>query len=71
MSQWEYRKVDLGMLPRRSTDIDLLNDLGKEGLELVNITPNTMAYLKRQLPVSAPPKSVRHAKSATAQVAQV
>jgi len=53
MARWEYCKVDLGTIPRKATDIDLLNDLGKDGWELIKITPNSIAYLKSHLPVSA------------------
>jgi hypothetical protein len=68
MAQWEYCKVDLGTIPSRSTDVDLLNDLGNEGWELVNIMPNSIAYLKRELPASVPSKSARRTKPAAAQV---
>ncbi len=41
MFEWEY---------------DVLNDAGKEGLELVVITPNNVAHLKRQIekPIAKP-----------------
>ncbi len=68
MAQWEYCKIDLGMTARQSTDVDLLNDLGTEGWELVNIMPNGIAFLKRPLPLSAPSKSLRRAKQAATQV---
>ena len=47
MSHWEHRKIDLSYAPRRGDLIDLLNDAGKEGWELVALTPNAMAYMKR------------------------
>jgi len=47
MPHWEYRKIDLSYAPRRSDLIDLLNDAGKEGWELVAFTPNAMACMKR------------------------
>ena len=53
MSQWEHRKIDLNNVPRRTDDIDLLNDAGDQGWELVTITTNSMAYFKRQLDDSA------------------
>jgi hypothetical protein len=49
MSEWEYRKVDLNVLTRTATDLDLLDKAGDEGWELVVITPNSIAYLKRQI----------------------
>jgi hypothetical protein len=49
MHEWQYRKVDLNDLPRRVEDIDLLNDAGAEGWEIVTITANHIAYLKRQV----------------------
>jgi hypothetical protein len=50
MPQWEYRKVSLTDLPRRTLDTDLLNDLGSDGWELVCILENAVAYLKREIP---------------------
>ena len=47
MSQWEYRKIDLNNVPRKSDDIDLLNEAGERGWEMVAITANNLAYLKR------------------------
>ena len=49
MSQWEYRKINLNCLPRRTEDIDVLTDAGKQGWELIVIRPNNMAYLKRSI----------------------
>jgi hypothetical protein len=49
MPQWEYSKRDLGEVPAKIDDIDLLNDSGREGWELVAITANNIAYLKRPL----------------------
>ena len=63
MAQWEYCKVDLGAVPLNANDVDVLNDLGKEGWELVNITRNSIAYLKRQLAPPPAPESVRRRKS--------
>jgi hypothetical protein len=56
MPQWEYRKIDLSDLPPRTSDIDLLNEAGKEAWELVNISINNFAYLKR--PVNEPAPAV-------------
>jgi DNA-binding protein H-NS len=46
---WEYRKIDLNERPRKTDDIDVLMDAGKDGWELVQITPNNIAYLKRMI----------------------
>jgi hypothetical protein len=50
--EWEYRKIDLNQLPRKTDDIDLLCDAGEEGWELVAILTNNVAYLKRELDAS-------------------
>ena len=65
MPQWEHRKIDLNNVPRKSDDIDLLNDAGDQGWELVTITTNSIAYFKRQLEVPAPTPATRR-KAATA-----
>ena len=49
MAKFEYEKVNLNYIPREGDDIDLLDELGKEGWELVGITANNIAYLKRQM----------------------
>ena len=41
--------MDLNHLPVKTEDIDLLCDVGKEGWELVLISANNIAYLKRRL----------------------
>jgi hypothetical protein len=56
MRRWEYFKVDLSDTPRRTQDTDLLNDAGKAGWELVFISANSIAYMKRELPAEAAPK---------------
>ena len=67
MPQWEYRKVDLNDLPRKRSDIDVLNDAGDVGWEIVAITSNAIAYLKRPIepepkaPKGKPPKADRRA----------
>jgi hypothetical protein len=50
MPEWEYITLDLSDLPRRTTELDLLNEVGKDGWELVMIMSNNIAYLKRQVP---------------------
>jgi hypothetical protein len=47
MSRWEYKKIDLNDAPRSTDDIDLLNDAGVAGWEVIAITSNSIAYLKR------------------------
>jgi hypothetical protein len=57
MSQWEYRKIDLNDLPRKANDVDVLNDAGDEEWELVGITTNNFAYLKREIEARIPEKA--------------
>ena len=64
MPRWEYRKLDLNDLPRKTDAIDLLNDAGQEGWELAHITTNNIAFLKRQVDDPAPTTTARR-KSAT------
>ena len=59
MPHWEYRKINLNELLRKTDDIDVLTDAGAKGWELVAIAPNNIAYLKR--PLEDPPG---HARSA-------
>ena len=49
MTEWEYTAISLSDLPLEILDIDVLNDAGKEGWELIIITANHIAYLKRQI----------------------
>ena len=55
MPQWDYSKIDLNNVPAKASDLDALDDAGKDGWELVGITANSVAYLKRMLedPVAA------------------
>jgi len=57
--EWEYSRINLNEVPRRTDDIDLLNDAGKEGWELVTITTNNIAFLKRQIGEPARTQPVR------------
>ena len=59
MPQWQYTKIDLNNVPAKSSDIDLLDDAGKDGWELVGITANSCAYLKRMVPDPDPPQAAR------------
>jgi hypothetical protein len=47
--RWEYRTLDLNDLPRKVGELDVLNDAGDDGWELVAITVNRIAFLKRQI----------------------
>jgi hypothetical protein len=54
--QWEYRTVALSDLPARALEVDLLNELGRDGWELVSIAMNGVAYFKRAIaPAKRPP----------------
>jgi hypothetical protein len=57
MPQWEYRKIDLNDPPREMSDLDLLDNAGVEGWELVVITSNNIAYLMRPITPRAKRKS--------------
>jgi hypothetical protein len=48
MPQWRYCAIDLNDLPRGSDEIDVVNAAGADGWELVAITGNRIAYMKRQ-----------------------
>jgi hypothetical protein len=67
MPQWEYCKIDLNDVAGKTEDIDLLNEAGMAGWELVSITLNSVAFLKRPIPQSAAAKSTsRRATKSTA-----
>src|SRR5438105_2659148 len=63
VSLWEYRKIALNQLSAKTNDVDVLNDAGDEGWELVAILPNNIAYLKRQVGESVPEATARGAAS--------
>jgi len=68
MARWEYRKIPLNDVRPTVDDIDVLNDAGDNGWELVGITTNNVAYLKRPIdePVpEAPPLRKLGSTSAT------
>jgi|GEM_PF-2940223 len=47
MPQWQYCKIDLSDMPTRMSDVELLDEAGRDGWELVGITANNFAYMKR------------------------
>jgi hypothetical protein len=47
MPEWEYMRIDLNDLSCKTEDVDFLNDAGEDCWELVTITSNQIAYLKR------------------------
>ncbi len=49
MPQWEYSKIDLNNVPVKMSELDALDNAGKDGWELVGITENNCAYLKRRI----------------------
>jgi hypothetical protein len=49
MPERKYLTIDLNDLPRKTENVDMLNDAGEEGWELVTITVDHIAYLKRQV----------------------
>jgi H-NS histone family len=46
---WKYRKINLSEQRARSDELDMLNTAGADGWELVGITSNNIAYLKRPI----------------------
>jgi hypothetical protein len=65
MSAFEYEKINLNSIPRSGDDIDLLDELGEDGWELVAITANNIAYLKRQVAYAKKPRTKSPAASPT------
>ena len=64
MTEWEYRKIDLSQQRPRSDELEMLNAAGAHGWELVGITSNNIAYLKRQLE-GVVPAPTAHGRAAT------
>ncbi|RTL71794.1 MAG: hypothetical protein EKK41_08060 [Hyphomicrobiales bacterium] len=52
MTKWEYERIDLNTLARNETDIDLLNEAGAQGWELIAINACNVAILKRAIPTT-------------------
>jgi hypothetical protein len=57
MSEWEYTIINLSDVPAKILAVDVLNTAGEKGWELIAITANHIAYLKRQ--VAKPPARPR------------
>jgi hypothetical protein len=53
MPEWKYRKIALNFHGPQGDELDLLNAAGADGWELVGITSNNMAYLKREVAEAA------------------
>lgn len=70
MTRWEYRIVNLGDTSHRGLDNDVLAQAGDDGWELVAVTPNNLAYLKRPSdpPPAAPPVPVARTRKASSRV---
>jgi H-NS histone family len=54
MPEWKYRKIDLNLYRPKGDELDLLNDAGAGGWELVGIVSNSIAYLKREVEEVSP-----------------
>jgi hypothetical protein len=63
MPIWEYKTIDLNEVPARRSEVDVLDDAGKDGWMLVLITTNRIAYLKREGREPAPTRPRRSATS--------
>jgi hypothetical protein len=65
MPKWQYRRIDLNELSPRSNDVQLLNAAGAEGWQLVAVTSNRIAYLKRPIgdAACAPDEPPSHSSS--------
>jgi hypothetical protein len=57
MPEWEYTTINLSDVPAKILAVDVLNNAGEEGWELIAITANHIAYLKRQ--IARPPARSR------------
>jgi hypothetical protein len=57
MGGWEYMTINLYELPLAVQSSNALSDAGKEGWELVAITSNGMAYLKRPTGTASPARA--------------
>jgi len=62
MPSWQYRSIDLAHLPPRTDELDLLDEAGENGWELVTITTNNVADLRRAVDAQANPPDDRRAR---------
>ena len=62
MQQWQYLTIYLNEIPLGSDASAVLNNAGGEGWELIGITANNIAFMKRQL--VAPVQTQRRKASA-------
>jgi hypothetical protein len=46
-ARWEYLMINLAYLAARTGEVDVLNDAGEQGWELIAIMTNNVAYLRR------------------------
>jgi hypothetical protein len=46
---WEYRRINLTASNHGTDDISVLNAAGEEGWEIVHISEENVAYLKRPI----------------------
>jgi hypothetical protein len=68
VSGWQYRKIDLSQQHPRRDEVHLLNAAGAQGWELVGVTRNNIAYLKRTLATTVQVASSETSLSATPSV---
>jgi hypothetical protein len=66
MPAWKYPQVDLNDLPPKTDEVDLLNELGDQGCELVGIMDNQVAYLKRRAGMT-PMNNLHHERTTMSQ----
>lgn len=57
--KYEYLKIDLNPVSSKRADIDLINDAARDGWRLVWVTPNSFAYLEREIEEEPAPRPKR------------
>ena len=60
---YEYRKLDLNPISAKLSDIDLLNEAGKDHWRLLFMNPNNIGYFIRDVP--EPEQPTRRARART------